>query len=294
MLQRISKTLGQRYKNVALLRTHIDIIGNSVSSLPAGSHDKFGRNADIEKRSFCNFCRKDLLLELGQVKRIGRSQKILALDKRLFHSTPSFFMATIVKEVPSMGDSITEGTLIEWSKNIGDAIEVDDVVCIVETDKVSVDIRSENAGVLMEVFAEIDDTVEVGKPLYTIDTEGTATNSSSNSSMNKDDEVETSSKPNVEATVSSPTMNSNLNSFSSSLDAGPSGYIPSIQFRYGQREKKQAIISTNNVIRTIPSISRVPVKHTPGAKDFVDMPTMYGRPVISLEEMDAIDSGGAF
>ena len=66
-------------------------------------------------------------------------------------------MATIVKEVPTMGDSITEGTLIEWSKSVGDKIEVDDVVCIVETDKVSVDIRSEDAGVLMEVFAEIPD-----------------------------------------------------------------------------------------------------------------------------------------
>lgn len=39
--------------------------------------------------------------------------------------------------VPSMGDSITEGTIVEWTKQPGDSVEVDEVVVVLETDKVS-------------------------------------------------------------------------------------------------------------------------------------------------------------
>ena len=44
--------------------------------------------------------------------------------------------------VPSMGDSITEGTMVEWLKDVGDYAAEDEVIAIVETDKVSVDIRA--------------------------------------------------------------------------------------------------------------------------------------------------------
>merc|ERR1712154_498374 len=65
-----------------------------------------------------------------------------------------------------MGDSITEGTLVEWTKNIGDQVEVDDVVAVIETDKVSIDIRTDFAGVITEQLAAIDDTLEVNAPLF--------------------------------------------------------------------------------------------------------------------------------
>ena len=78
------------------------------------------------------------------------------------------FSGTTVN-VPNMGDSISEGTLVEWSKNVGEQCNVDDVVAIIETDKVSIDVRTDYAGVLTEQLAKIDDTLEVGAPLFIID-----------------------------------------------------------------------------------------------------------------------------
>ena len=76
--------------------------------------------------------------------------------------------------VPSMGDSITEGTLVEWSKDVGDYCAVDDVVAVIETDKVSIDVRTDKAGTLEGTMADIDETVAVGAPLYSLKLGGDA------------------------------------------------------------------------------------------------------------------------
>ena len=73
-----------------------------------------------------------------------------------------------------MGDSITEGTIVDLPVAPGDFLNVDDVVVVLETDKVSVDIRAPHAGALVEVIGEIDDVVEVGSPLFRIDTDADA------------------------------------------------------------------------------------------------------------------------
>merc|ERR1719361_2647899 len=80
--------------------------------------------------------------------------------------------ATKVQNCPNMGDSITEGVIVEWSKNVGEFCAVDDIVAIIETDKVSVEIRCEEAGTLTETFVDLEDTVEVGAKLFSIDTDG--------------------------------------------------------------------------------------------------------------------------
>eukprot|EP01069_Polyplicarium_translucidae_P007779 Polyplicarium_translucidae@DN3152_c0_g1_i1.p2 len=71
--------------------------------------------------------------------------------------------------VPSMGDSITEGTINTWKKNVGEAVAADEVIAVIDTDKVSVDINSPASGVLMSVMAKEGETVFVGAPLYVID-----------------------------------------------------------------------------------------------------------------------------
>jgi len=75
-------------------------------------------------------------------------------------------------QVPSMGDSITEGTIVELPVEPGEYVSEDDVVAVLETDKVSVDIRAPEAGVLVEILGEVDDVVEVGAGLYKLDTDG--------------------------------------------------------------------------------------------------------------------------
>ena len=68
-------------------------------------------------------------------------------------------MAVLTESVPALGESITEGALAEWMKNVGESVEVDDVIATVETDKVTVDIKSPYSGTLVEQLANIDDTV---------------------------------------------------------------------------------------------------------------------------------------
>jgi len=72
--------------------------------------------------------------------------------------------------VPSMGDSITEGTVVEWTAGIGDGVKMDDVVVVIETDKVSIEVRTPVGGAITEHLAEIDAVVEVGQPLFKVDT----------------------------------------------------------------------------------------------------------------------------
>jgi 2-oxoglutarate dehydrogenase E2 component (dihydrolipoamide succinyltransferase) len=74
--------------------------------------------------------------------------------------------------VPSLGESITEGTVAAWLKQPGDAVGVDEPVVELETDKATVEIGAPKAGVLAEVIAAEGDDVEVGAVLGRIDAEG--------------------------------------------------------------------------------------------------------------------------
>jgi len=56
-------------------------------------------------------------------------------------------------EVPSMGDSITEGSVFELTKKEGDFAELDEIIAVIETDKVKVDIRSPESGKIVKFFA---------------------------------------------------------------------------------------------------------------------------------------------
>ena len=64
--------------------------------------------------------------------------------------------------VPTLGESVTEATVGEWLKQPGDAVEVDEPIASLETDKVAVDVPSPVAGVLSEHKVAVGDTVEVG------------------------------------------------------------------------------------------------------------------------------------
>ena len=73
-----------------------------------------------------------------------------------------------------MGDSITEGTIVDIPVAPGDYVNEDDVVLVLETDKVSVDVRAPEAGAVVEIMGEVDDVVEVGSGLYRLDTDAVA------------------------------------------------------------------------------------------------------------------------
>ncbi|MET1051758.1 MAG: 2-oxoglutarate dehydrogenase, E2 component, dihydrolipoamide succinyltransferase [Mycetocola sp.] len=70
--------------------------------------------------------------------------------------------------LPALGESVTEGTVTRWLKNVGDRVEVDEPLLEVSTDKVDTEIPSPVAGVIEEILVQEDETVEVGTALVKI------------------------------------------------------------------------------------------------------------------------------
>ncbi|WP_066520073.1 2-oxoglutarate dehydrogenase, E2 component, dihydrolipoamide succinyltransferase [Curtobacterium ammoniigenes] len=70
--------------------------------------------------------------------------------------------------LPALGESVTEGTVTRWLKNVGDRVEVDEPLLEVSTDKVDTEIPSPIAGVVEEILVQEDETVEVGTALVRI------------------------------------------------------------------------------------------------------------------------------
>ncbi len=83
-------------------------------------------------------------------------------------------MAKVEVVMPQMGESVMEGTVIEWAKSVGDTVEVDETLLEVATDKVDTEVPSPEAGVLVEVLADEGDVIEVGKPIAIIETDADA------------------------------------------------------------------------------------------------------------------------
>ena len=72
--------------------------------------------------------------------------------------------------MPALGESVTEGTVTRWLKEVGDEIEVDEPLLEVSTDKVDTEVPSPVAGIVQAHLAEEDETVEVGAPLARVGT----------------------------------------------------------------------------------------------------------------------------
>ncbi|AZA11808.1 2-oxoglutarate dehydrogenase, E2 component, dihydrolipoamide succinyltransferase [Corynebacterium gerontici] len=71
-------------------------------------------------------------------------------------------------EMPELGESVTEGTITQWLKSVGDTVEVDEPLLEVSTDKVDTEVPSPVAGTILEILAEEDDTVDVGEVIVRI------------------------------------------------------------------------------------------------------------------------------
>ena len=116
--------------------------------------------------------------------RAGPLRAVRAGPRRFLVGTARRFEVVPVA-VPSLGDSITEvseaspclppggrgaltaplqATIVSVDREVGDAVKADEVVAVLETDKVSVDVFSPHTGVVKEVLIAMDDTVQVGAP----------------------------------------------------------------------------------------------------------------------------------
>ncbi len=77
--------------------------------------------------------------------------------------------------MPALGESVTEGTVTRWMKNVGDSISVDEPLLEVSTDKVDTEIPAPAGGVLLEILVPVDSTVPVGAVVAVIGEPGEAT-----------------------------------------------------------------------------------------------------------------------
>jgi len=96
-------------------------------------------------------------------------------------------MARVEIEMPKMGESVMEGTVIEWAKAIGDEVEQDETLLEIATDKVDTEVPSPESGILAEKKAAEGDTIEVGEIIAIIETDK---NADISAGTTEDDEAE--------------------------------------------------------------------------------------------------------
>lgn len=82
--------------------------------------------------------------------------------------------------MPQLGESIVEGTIVEWHKKIGERVAKGDELFTITTDKVDTGVPAPEAGLLVEVFVDVDSVVSVGQIVATIDTAADASAPSAN------------------------------------------------------------------------------------------------------------------
>jgi len=92
-------------------------------------------------------------------------------------------MTTEVR-VPNLGESITEATVVNWQRQTGDAVTTDEMLCELETDKVTIEVTASTDGVLGEIIVSEGSTVEVGALLTTISADAVTTERKDSSSAN--------------------------------------------------------------------------------------------------------------
>ncbi|KAG6879911.1 hypothetical protein C0992_009575 [Termitomyces sp. T32_za158] len=90
-----------------------------------------------------------------------------SIQKSTFHS--SKLLEAVTVKVPTMAESITEGTLKSWSKQVGDSVAADEEIATIETDKIDVSVNAPESGKIIELLVAEEDTVTVGQDLVIIE-----------------------------------------------------------------------------------------------------------------------------
>mmetsp|Transcript_9768 Transcript_9768/g.13781 ORF Transcript_9768/g.13781 Transcript_9768/m.13781 type:complete len:261 (-) Transcript_9768:215-997(-) len=202
-------------------------------------------------------------------------------------TTRSFISATLPRleqhtiNVPTMGDSITEGTIVEWTAQVGQAIKEGDVVALVETDKVTIDIKAEIDGVLTQQFGAVDDTVEVGAALYELDTEAEATVVVDNAGGG-----DSTPAAAAEQSDDTPLVEQQIQSAPPPPASEAPGRVPSIKFL-----GKNGWASRRSGQEPTPAVPTSPTGAV--TMDGSAITSNYGRPAFSEAEMEALMMGGA-
>ncbi len=163
--------------------------------------------------------------------------------------------------MPELGESVTEGTITQWLKSVGDTVAVDEPLLEVSTDKVDTEIPSPVAGTILEIKAEEDETVDVGAVIAIIGDEGESTSDSSDDSAQAEEKSEPKAEEKAEEKEekSAPAASGSATAKASRNSARSSALI--------------AVISLSGAVAT--KLIRGSSKgiHTPGSHGAPDDPT---------------------
>ncbi|MGY2134028.1 dihydrolipoamide acetyltransferase family protein [Hymenobacter sp. HD11105] len=107
-------------------------------------------------------------------------------------------MARVEMVMPKMGESIMEGTVLKWLKQVGDAIEQDESVLEVATDKVDTEVPAIHAGILQEILVQEGEVVAVGAPIAIVETDASAATSTPAAQAAASESVSTAASDNGE------------------------------------------------------------------------------------------------
>ncbi|KAJ3269426.1 2-oxoglutarate dehydrogenase complex E2 component [Terramyces sp. JEL0728] len=198
-----------------------------------------------------------------------------------------------------MGESITEGTLTQWHKKIGDFVKRDEQIATIETDKIDVQVNSPESGVLLELFSSEGDTVSVGGQLFKIDTDK-AGDSAQQSESGKQPESGKQSQPETEKQSQSEPVKKETQKVketkeqlnpASKKDDLHAHRTPLIKF-LGPRK----LLWQNSGQTAKPPAQNATVKNgtrTIQYESLAQLPKRFQPITFSSAEMEAIDNGGA-
>jgi 2-oxoglutarate dehydrogenase E2 component (dihydrolipoamide succinyltransferase) len=120
-------------------------------------------------------------------------------------------------KMPKMGESITEATIINWLKSVGDYVEADETIIEVATDKVDNDVPSPVSGIITEIRFQKDDLVEVGTVLALIDSNQKAEGNKQKAEAAHEEVVFVSASQNQQSKTDNRKLTTNPNAFISPL-----------------------------------------------------------------------------
>ncbi|MFK7781041.1 dihydrolipoamide acetyltransferase family protein [Psychroserpens sp.] len=129
-------------------------------------------------------------------------------------------MSKVEFKMPKLGESITEAAIITWFKNVGDAIEEDEMLLEVATDKVDSEVPSNVSGIIEEILFEANDVIKIGETVAIIKTDGKGSTSKKKTTViqsKSEGSHQSTNKPSKKRTViPSPVKESQSQSFSTS------------------------------------------------------------------------------
>ncbi|KAG7117178.1 Dihydrolipoyllysine-residue succinyltransferase component of like protein [Verticillium longisporum] len=110
-----------------------------------------------------------------------------------------------IVQVPQMAESISEGTLKQWQKSVGDYVEQDEEIATIETDKIDVAVNAPEAGTIKEFLVNEEDTVTVGQDIVRLELGGapSSTEAKADSSNTPSQQGKEAEKPQSEPTSES-------------------------------------------------------------------------------------------